>query len=273
MKKGIIEPNLVHISAGSFSMGTSEVQIERLANRDNLAKKWKGKGYFSREGPQHTVTLESYFIGKYPVTVDEYRSFVAMGGYLSAKYWTKAGWNWRETVGKVKPEYWEDEIFTGNDRLPVIGVSWYEAVAYCHWLSKETGKVYRLPTEAEWEKAARGKDGRLYPWGDEFDQTRCNTRANSSDRTKPVGWYSPDGDSPYGCVDMVGNISEWTLSLFKPYPYVAGDGRDNEEDETERVLRGGSWFQPALRARVASRGMNDPFFTDNDVGFRCVQVD
>ena len=76
MKKGIIEPNLVHISAGSFSMGTSEVQIERLANRDNLAKKWKGKGYFSREEPQHTVTLESYFIGKYPVTVGEYRVFI-----------------------------------------------------------------------------------------------------------------------------------------------------------------------------------------------------
>jgi formylglycine-generating enzyme required for sulfatase activity len=273
MKKGLVEPNLVQIPAGSFIMGTSEDQIDRLAKKNKLAKKWKEKGYFSRESPQHTVTLESYFIGKYPVTVEEYTAFVTMGGYLSKKYWTAAGWVWREKAGKVKPDYWEEGIFSGNDRYPVVGVSWYEAWAYCHWLSAETGKVYRLPTEAEWEKAARGKDGWLYPWGDEFDQTRCNTRVTNVGRTEPVGRYSPDGDSPYGCVDMVGNISEWALSQFKPYPYVGRDGRNNEEDETERVLRGGSWFQPALRARTASRGMNDPFFVDNDVGFRCVQVD
>lgn len=132
--------------------------------------------------------------------------------------------------------------------IHVVGISWYEAGAYCRWLSVETGKVYRLPTEAEWEKAARGKECWLYPWGDEFDQTQCNTRANILGRTEPVGRHSPDEDSPYGCADMVGNISEWTLSQFRPYPYVGSDGRNNEESETERVLRGGSWFQPALRA-------------------------
>jgi len=270
MKKGIIEPNLVHIPAGSFVMGTSEGQIDRLAKMDKLAKKWKGKGYFSREGPQHTIALESYSIGKYPVTVKEYSAFVKMRGYLSKKYWTSTGWVWRETAGKNKPEYWEDEIFSGDDRLPVVGVSWYEAVAYCRWLSMQTGNLYRLPTEAEWEKAARGTDGRLYPWGNDFVAELCNTRTNNLGRTEPVGSHSPDSDSPYGCADMVGNVSEWTLSQFKPYPYVAGDGRNKEEVETERVLRGGSWFQPALRARAVSRGMNDPFFIDNDVGFRYV---
>jgi formylglycine-generating enzyme required for sulfatase activity len=269
----MIEPTMIQIPAGPFAMGTSETQINLLSIRDDLAKKWKDKGYFSRESPQHIVTLESYFIGKYPVTVGEYRVFITMGGYLSKGYWTDAGWNWRETAGKIKPDYWEDRIFTKNDMLPVVGVSWYEAGAYCRWLSAETRKVYRLPTEAEWEKAARGEDGRFYPWGDEFDQTLCNTRVTNLGRTEPVGRHSPDSDSPYGCVDMVGNISEWTLSQFKLYPYVAADGRNQEEVETERVLRGGSWFQPALRARVASRGMNDPFFLDNDVGFRCVQVD
>lgn len=269
----MIEPNLIHIAAGAFVMGTSEVQIDLLSKRDELAKKWKVKGYFNREQPQHTITLDSYFISKYPVTVDEYRAFVIAGGYLSNEYWTKAGWRWRETVGKSKPDFWENGVFTEYNRLPVVGVSWYEAWAYCRWLSAETGKVYRLPTEAEWEKAARGKGSRLYPWGDEFDQTRCNTRENNLGRAELVGRHSPDGDSPYGCSDMVGNISEWTLSQFKPYPYDGSDGRNNEETGTERVLRGGSWFQPALRARVASRGMNDPFFVDNDVGFRCVQVD
>jgi len=269
----MIEPILIHITAGPFVMGTSEAQIDLLSSRDGLARKWKEKGFFNREQPQHTITIESYFIGKYPVTVEEYRAFVIMGGYLSKEYWTKAGWNWRETVGKVKPHYWEEGVFTDNNKCPVVGVSWYEAGAYCCWLSVETGKVYRLPTEAEWEKAARGIDGLLYPWGDEFDQMRCNTRENKLGRTEPVGRHSPDGDSPYGCADMVGNISEWTLSHFKPYPYVGNDGRNNEEAETERVLRGGSCSQPALRARVSSRGMNDPFFADNDVGFRCAQED
>ena len=269
----MIEPSLIYIPGGPFVMGTSETQINLLSKRDELAGKWKAKGYFNREQPQHTITLESYFIGKYPVTIGEYRAFVTMGGYFSEKYWTKAGWVWREASGKVNPEYWEDNIFSGDDRLPVVSVSWYEAGAYCRWLSAETRKVYRLPTEAEWEKAARGEDGRFYPWGDEFDQTLCNTRATNLGRTEPVGRHSPDSDSPYGCVDMVGNISEWTLSQLKPYPYDGSDGRNNEEAETERVLRGGSWFQPALRARVTSRGMNDPFFVDNDVGFRCVQLD
>ena len=270
MKKRFIESNLVHIPAGSFVMGTSEIQIDRLAIRDMLAKKWKDKGYFGRESPQHRVTLDSYFIGKYPVTVEEFRAFVKMGGYHSNEYWSEAGWAWREATKKNKPQYWEDDIFSGEDKLPVVGVSWYEAAAYCRWLSMETGYPYRLPTEAEWEKAARGTDDRLYPWGNYFVNKLCNTRASNLDRTEPVGKYSPGGDSPYGCADMVGNVSEWTLSQFKPYPYNINDGRNNEETKTERVLRGGSWSQPELRARVVSRGLNDPFFFDNDVGFRYV---
>lgn len=254
-------------------MGTSESQIDLLSKRDKLARQWKDKGYFDRERPNHVVTLESYFISRYPVTVEEYRAFVTKGGYLSKQYWTEAGWNWREIVGKVKPDYWDNETFTGDDRLPLVGISWYEAIAYCRWLSEETGKVYRLPSEGEWEKAARSNDGRLYPWGNDFVEKWCNTRSSNLGRTEPVGSHSPESDSPYGCADMVGNISEWTLSQFKPYPYNSGDGRNNEESETERVLRGGSWHQPTLRARVASRGMNDPFFVDYDVGFRCVQVD
>ncbi len=272
MKKGIIEPSLIPVPAGPFLMGTSKAQINWLAKRDKLAKKWKDKEYFNRELPQHTITLASYFISKYPVTVGEFRVFMVMGGYLSSKYWTEAGWDWCKAIGKTKPEHWNDEKFFGDDKLPVVGVSWYEAIAYCRWLSEETGKVYRLPTEAEWEKAARGNDDRLYPWGNDFIDKLCNTRTNNLGKTEPVGRHSSDGDSPYGCADMVGNVSEWTLSQFRPYPYVGSDGRNNEKAESERVLRGGSWYQPVLRARVASRGMNDPFFMDNDVGFRFVQV-
>ncbi len=266
----IAGPRMVHIPAGPFLMGTSDQQIAWLAQRDDLAKKWKERAYFGREQPQHTVHLADYYVSKYPVTVGEYRAFVRAGGYQCDRYWTEAGWAWRESVGRVAPEFWGDEEWAGDDRLPVVGVSWYEARAYCQWLSEETERHFRLPTEAEWEKAARGTDGRMYPWGDEFDPQRCNTRVGRLNRTEPVGQRSPGGESPYGCTEMGGNASEWTLSQYRTYPYDGSDGRNEEEGEAERVIRGGSWYKPVLRARTAARGMNDAFFADNDVGFRCV---
>ena len=268
----IIEPITIKIPANTFAMGTSEEQINTLAERDPLAWKWREKGFFNREQPLHSITLPGYSIGKYPVTVAEYRFFITHEGYHTQKYWTAAGWKWRKATERLKPDYWEDEIYTGDDHLPVVGVSLHEAMAYCRWLSEETGKHYRLPAEAEWELAARGTDGRIYPWGNAFDISRCNSRASALDKPTPVGHYSPDGDSPYGCADMVGNVSEWTVSVFKPYPSSGCDEWKDEEWESLRTLRGGSWFQPALRSRTACRGMNDPFFTDNDVGFRCLLV-
>jgi formylglycine-generating enzyme required for sulfatase activity len=273
----VVEPEMIHIPAGPFLMGTSERQIDWLTQYSDAAKEWQEKGRFAREQPQHTVTLPDYAIGKYPVTMREYRAFIDAGGYSAHRYWTTAGWRWREERGRAEPDLWDDEKWTGDDRLPVVGVSWYEAYAYCRWLSVVTGRDYHLPTEAEWEKAARGTDGQLYPWGELFDSSLCNTRASGLQRTTPVGQYSsalhPElvqgGDSPYGCVDMVGNVSEWTLSEFRPYPYRVDDERDDPAETGERVTRGGSWHSPDLRARAAARGMNDPFFTDDDVGFRC----
>jgi formylglycine-generating enzyme required for sulfatase activity len=252
-------------------MGTSDLQVDRLARRDDMARKWQEQGRFAREQPHHTVTLPIYVISRYPVTVGEYRAFVRAQGYECGGYWTEAGWAWRESVGRMQPEFWADEKWAGDDRLPVVGTTWCEALAYCRWLSEETGRGYRLPTEAEWEKAARGTDGRVYPWGDQFDLRRCNTRASGLSRTVAVGRYSPDGESPYGCAEMAGNASEWTLSQYRPYPYVGSDGRNDVEGEVERVIRGGSWYKPVQPARVAARGMNHAFFAGNDVGFRCVR--
>ena len=266
------KPNLAYIPAGIFLMGTSDQQIDRLVQLDDLAKTWKDKDSFRREQPQHTVSLKSYYIGKFPVTVGEYRAFVNIGGYKQKQYWTVAGWLWREAHGKHQPEFWDDVKWAGNAKLPVVGVSWYEAVAYCRWLRGRTGNSYRLPTEAEWEKAARGGDDRLYPWGDKLDVNLCNIRGSGLNQTHPVGLYSPQDESPYGCAEMAGNVSEWTLSQYRPYPYEDDDGRNDEESEAERVIRGGAWYKPSLRARVSARGMNDPFFADNDVGFRCVLV-
>ena len=260
---------MVHIPEGPFSMGTGAGEIDRLAAEFELAKTWAQKGYFGREQPQHTVALPAYWIGRHPVTVAQFGGFIEAGGYHEPRFWTAAGRAWREATGRNEPAYWEEDIWTGDARLPVVGVSWYEAAAYCRWLSEEIGRDFRLPSEAEWEKAARGTDGRIFPWGDRFDAARCNVRASGLGRTAPVGRLSPAGDSPYGCAEMVGNVSEWTLTQYVPYPYEPGDGRDDPAGEAERVTRGGSWHSPVLRARTSSRGMNDPFFADNDLGFRC----
>ncbi|MCJ7622287.1 MAG: formylglycine-generating enzyme family protein [Anaerolineaceae bacterium] len=263
------EPQLMHIPAGAFLMGTSDQQIEWLAQNIELAKKWKEKGFFSREQPQHTVTLPDYHIGRYPITVAEYRTFIKADGYHERRFWTKTGWTWLNVENRIQPDHCNDEKWSGDQRLPVVGVSWYEAYAYCQWLNDTTGCAYRLPTEAEWEKTARGIDGRQFPWGNQIDISRSNTRASGIERTLSVGEYSPAGDSPYGCVDMTGNVSEWTKTKFSPYPYHAGDGRNDAAGEFERTTRGGSWHSLMLRARTVSRRMNDPFFTDTDLGFRC----
>jgi formylglycine-generating enzyme required for sulfatase activity len=263
------EPEVVQIPAGPFLMGTSEAQINLLARLDERARRWREKGRFDREGPQHTVILATYAIGRYPVTVGEFQRFVEGDGYQSERFWTPSGWAWRQESRRMAPDLWDDAVWASDERLPVVGVTWYEADAYGRWLSAMTGRVYRLPTEAEWEKAARGTGARIFPWGDELDPARCNTREGGLGRTTQVDGM-PAGASPYGCLEMGGNASEWTLSKLWPYPYDVQDGREDPEGEEERVIRGGSWFKPLLRARVSARGMNDPHFGDNDVGLRIV---
>jgi formylglycine-generating enzyme required for sulfatase activity len=261
-------PEMVLVPAGPFLMGTSDQQIKRLASAANWAKKWSAKGLFHREQPQHAVTLPNYRIGKYPVTVFQFKRFIQGGGYRQPGYWTEAGWRWRVDQGHTQPDHWRDGTWVGQPKLPLVGVSWYEAWAYCCWLKQQTGQPFRLPSEAEWEKAARGTDGRSYPWGDLLQDDRFNSRASGLNRTVTVDQYHPAGDSPYGCVQMIGNVSEWTLSQFKPYPYVAADGREDPEGRLERVTRGGSWFSPPFRTRTAARGLSDPSFADHDLGFR-----
>jgi formylglycine-generating enzyme required for sulfatase activity len=153
---------------------------------------------------------------------------------------------------------------------PVVNVSWHDVVAYTQWLAEQTGQPWRLPSEAEWEKAARGTDGRLYPWGDAFDANRCNTSEGNKGTTTPVDSF-PDGASPYGALDMAGNVWEWTSTIFKPYPYSATDGRERAESPENRVQRGGSWGYVARYARAACRSSdNPPDFVLGTYGFRVV---
>jgi formylglycine-generating enzyme required for sulfatase activity len=208
--------------------------------------------------PAHKVTLESFYIDRYPVTQAEYWRFVRETGHLVPCYHL----DWVNTN-----EYnWDPDTRTPPaDKLdhPVVLVSWEDAVAYGKWTRK------RLPTEAEWERAARGNDGRRWPWGDQFIQGYCNTYGLGVGRTTAVYRFSPQGDSPEGVGDMVGNVWEWTSSLYWPYPYDPDDGREDLTAEGWRVLRGGSWFNDLSVANTTARLDGDFLFFTN-VGFRCV---
>jgi len=253
---------VVFVPGGPFIMGSSK--------RDKEAA--------SDERPQHTIEVADFWIGKYPVTNGQYRRFVEAGGYDERRYWTAVGWAWRQSEHKRwgrehgdRPEWWDDPAWN-LPNLPVVGVCWFEALAYTRWLSEATGRPCRLPTEAEWEKAARGIDGRIYPWGnDEIGPQRANYRETGVSSTSPVG-CSPSGASPYGCLDMVGNVWEWCSSLYRSYPYGPGDRREDLEAEGGRVLRGGSWDDFQSSARCAFRFRFDAvIFWFNNVGFRCAR--
>ena len=175
---------------------------------------------------------------------------------------------------------WHDGRFN-NPSQPAVGVSWYEARAYCNWLSAQTGEGYRLPTEAQWEAAARGKEGRQYAWGNPFGALRGNTGATKVGRTTPVGVFV-EGETPEGASDLTGNMNEWTTSLFGAglgfetapfaYPYDPADGREDQEAGTDirRVSRGGTWAQYAVAARAFARVESPPGFRSVHGGCRVV---
>jgi formylglycine-generating enzyme required for sulfatase activity len=201
---------------------------------------WVPPGPFIMGGgygfPVQVARIEQgFFVARTPVTNTEYARFVAVTGHRAPSYWK----------GLVPPDRLRDH--------PVVYVSWHDAVAYAQWAG------VRLLTEQEWEKAARGIDGRLYPWGDEFDLARCNTRESGIGTTTPVGRYSPDGDSPCRCADMAGNVWGWTASEWKP-------GSSN------RVLRGGAFLDLRRYVRCAYRDRYDPYARWNYGGFRVVLV-
>ena len=231
-------PETVLVPAGEFLMGS-----------DNI----KDTHSYKEERPQHVVFLDAFEIGVFPVTNQQYAIFV-------------------KATGREAPRYWPGgRIPEGREYHPVVYVSWHDAVAYCHWLSEKTGQVWRLPTEAEWEKAARGIDGRIYPWGNQKpNKTLCNYNMHVG-RTTQVGKY-PDGVSPFGIYDMAGNVWEWCMDWYDA-TYYAKSPKANPTGPNHgkyRVLRGGAWNSDFKTVRSAFRHILIPTTVDYYFGFRCV---
>ena len=233
-----LEPEMLRVPEGWFVRGSD--QDDRHAT--------------AAEKPQRQIDLNEYWIGRYPVTNEQYAVFV-------------------DAARRKPPEHWKDGVpLEGQARHPVVNVSWWDAMAYCRWLSDLTGKSYRLPTEAQWEKAARGTDGRMYPWGNHWEHRNCNTYEGGQRHTTPVDAYSPQGDSPYGCADMVGNKLEWTADWFREDYYSRSTASDNPLGPASgavKVLRGGSWSSDRWSARCASRNGGNQTTANPEIGFRC----
>jgi len=232
---------MVLVPAGCFIMG-----------RDDYAED---------EKPAHEQCVDEFWIGKYEVTNAQFAEFINAGGYDNPEYWTEAGWEIRQDESWTAPRYWDDPNFN-NANQPVVGVSWYEALAYATW------RGATLPTEAQWEYAARGPDSLLYPWGNEYDGAVFIHNGSTDGTTAEVG-SKPEGASWVGALDLSGNVGEWTLSRFASYPYVANDGREVIPGRSSREMRGSTWYSRTVEgAQSADRNAVYSTLRNDVYGFR-----
>ncbi len=233
--------NMVKIPAGEFTMGSDEIDKEAKAMQYGARKPW-----YLNEHPKRKITLKEYYIDKTEVTNSKYQEFVKAANHTPPKNWN----------GDKYPE--------GLGDHPVTMVSWFDAKAYCEHHKK------RLPTEEEWEKAARGTDERSFPWGNDFDLKKLNTLGVHGGST-PVGNFQ-DGASPYGVLDMAGNAQEWTLDAYQPYP--GNTFEDEDYNKHLKTVRGGGWggvghYASQVYVRAPYRNHAPPGGKFDDVGFRC----
>ena len=221
---------MLQIPAGPFTMGSDEADPE--------------------DAPAQEVDVPAFEIDEFEVTNADFATFSEATGYVT--YAEKQGLN-----------NWRGEWGPGEDNHPVVAVTWEDALAYCVWLGK------RLPTEAEWEKAARGEDGRRFPWGNDWDANRANVKERGLRGTAAAGSFG-EGASPYGVEDMTGNVWEWTADWYQPYP--GNTVEDPYYGEKFRVTRGGGWFDVEAQSTTFNRNAADPTKTANDdLGFRCAR--
>jgi formylglycine-generating enzyme required for sulfatase activity len=288
----VLIPPFVEIPGGPFWMGSGwwDTILTWLNTRETPDRD---------DEPRHQVDVLTFYIAQFPVTNVEYACFIRAGGYEDEHWWkTQAARAWLKKTTEHKPRYWNDAQYN-NSAQPVAGVTWYEANAYCAWMTdriqnsivrcqieeklginlqslrnatqseiKNLNLEIRLPTEAEWEKAARGRNGRQYAWGNVWNRERANTGDSNTRRTTPVGIY-PNGGTPEQVYDLAGNLWEWTSTLYRKYPYQ-NDERENPEGEDARVVRGGSFNYSSWFSRCASRLLYNPVNLFRRQGLRVV---
>lgn len=194
---------------------------------------------FLKKGESRTFIVQAFAIAKYPITNNLFRQFIDAGGYQQRRWWTDVGWENLKKANWSEPRFWKNAIWNGND-FPVVGISWFEAIAFCFWLSEVSNEYIMLPTEQQWQRAAQAlPDGRdsdfAYPWGNQWDGSKCNNSVppSTSQSTTPVKLYAGKGDSPCGVVDMAGNVWEWCRTEYF-------SGADELVGANVRVMRGGS---------------------------------
>jgi len=253
-------PNLARIPAGEFLMGAADFEED--------------------ERPIHRVAVSEFFIGRFPVTHDEYARFVRAAGYPAPgiRDLPLITANGRDEVFRelALPYTWQrDQPPSGHGSHPVVLVTYRDALAYCDWLGQDLGRTVRLPTEAEWERAARGGlDGYRYPWGNDIDATRCNYLTDASAKrqrgTRPTGTYPPNA---FGLYDVCGNVWEWVSDWYGPDYYGVGETKDprGPDSGSMRIVRGGSWVNDDVTMlRCAYRHKVPPDTYAYSVGFRIV---
>jgi len=251
------------VPAGAFLMG-SDKQTDPRAYDDEM--------------PQRSVHLETYYMSRYAITNAQFKAFMDVGGYSKREYWTDAGWEMKVYENWTAPAYDDNDDFNIPNQ-PVIRISWYEAYAYTRWLhdvltanspdglTLRDDYVFRLATESEWEKAARGTDGRIYPYGNTFDKTKGNTFESGIGKPSAVGLF-PSGGSPYGVLDMSGNVYDWCLTKWRD---AYADPEDNHaQGAFRRAVRSGGFANGSFNARCAYRYNGLPRVRRNYYGIRCV---
>jgi formylglycine-generating enzyme required for sulfatase activity len=238
------------VPAGEFIMGNTQ-QTDDMAYDD--------------EKPQHRPTLTAFEISRYPITNAQFDAFAQDDGYTDRwrRCWTQAGWQWK---GERRAPDKYGGVFNSSNH-PVVNVTWYEAVAFCNWLGQKLGRPVNLPSEAQWERAARHTDGRRYPWGEQITDDHANYAETGIGTTTAVGIFL-QGAALAGTLDMSGNVWEWCLTKWRENYEIPPD--DDPEGDITRVLRGGSFLNDARLVRCAVRSGYLPNSRFRDYGFRVV---
>ena len=240
---------MIYIPPGVFAMGSNNDHVDQATQWCRCSRR-----RFEDELYMHDVQVSGFFIDVYEVTNRQFLAFADATGYRT------------EAEQKTEVRTWRTAYGSGQDNHPVVWMSWNDAAAYCAWAGK------RLPTEAQWEKAARGTDARLWPWGNDWDDARLNSSDGQRDMTTPVGSF-PGGASPYGVMDMAGNVWEWVNDWHGLTYYQSGDNVDpvGPVSGVDRVLRGGGFGNELHAVRTANRHTGGQAGYAPDHGFRCAR--